>query len=479
VRNLFFNVPARRNFLKSPATELKHLIDTLQALALSNPEIGFTVHHDDNEFYRLAPARDATPLEALRQRIIELHGADYAQALVPVEETTSYLSAHGFLGHPSLNRRSRGEQFLFVNGRCVKNRYLEHAVTSGYEQMLPEGAHPFFALFLRLDPRHLDVNVHPTKAEVKFDDERGVYGFVRAVTRKALGMADLAPRLDAEDYHGAFVSTLTGSGTSVHTFTPAGPMPAHPWPDLAPDRPPTLGPGSFSARLDDQREIFEESDAGRFGAMLYGPFEPSAPDSIRAEGPEAPAPQRDHLLWQLHDRYVLTQIHSGLIILDQNAAHERILYERALQTMESGLGLSQQLLFPHTVELNAADYELLKDLIPDLRSLGFDLELFSGRSVAIRGVPPDIRPGDERSILEDLIDQFKNFRDALQIKTRENLARSIAHRSAVLAGKRLTTREMRALIDQLFSCRMPYACPHGRPTMIRIPIEELDKRFGK
>ncbi|RMH66131.1 MAG: DNA mismatch repair protein MutL, partial [Bacteroidetes bacterium] len=185
------------------------------------------------------------------------------------------------------------------------------------------------------------------------------------------------------------------------------------------------------------------------------------------------------LLWQLHGTYVLTQIHSGLIILDQNAAHERILYERALQAMQSGFGLSQQLLFPHTIDFSPADFELLKELMPDLRSLGFDLEFFSGRSVVVRGVPADVRPGDERAILEEILQQFKTHVDTLQIRGRENLARSIARRSAIAVGERLSPKEMRSLIDQLFQCEMPYAGPDGRPTLIRIPIEELNKRFGR
>lgn len=197
------------------------------------------------------------------------------------------------------------------------------------------------------------------------------------------------------------------------------------------------------------------------------------------EGEERSGTVDDTLLWQLHDAYILTQIRSGLMILDQNAVHERILYERALLNMDSGLGLSQQLLFPETVEFSLSDLELLKELMPDLRALGFDLVTFSGRSVAVRGVPADIQSGDERTVLEDVLAQYKSNRERVKVGRRENLAKSIARRSAIRAGTRLSAKEMRSLIDQLFACEMPYACPHGRPTIVKISIEELEKRFSR
>ncbi len=478
VRNLFYNVPARRNFLKTPATEFKHLVETFQFLALANPSIAFTLLHDDNEVYRLAAARAADPAEALRQRIGDLLGKEHAESLVPVEETTSYLSAAGFVSQPEFNRRSRGEQFLFVNGRFVKNRSLEHAILHAYEGLLPDGAFPFFALFLRLDPRHVDVNVHPTKAEIKFDDERGIYGFLKAVVRKALGTASLTPQLDDAPPRHADRPAFEAPAGGPRPFTAAGrageDAPAMPRGSAAPPtstagqpRGPWQPPGALSEQLYAPTPAEEAERTLASGAMAQDADE--RPD--RDEG--------EPLLWQLHNRYVLTQIRSGLMILDQHAAHERILYERALQSMQSGFGMSQQLLFPHTLDFNPADFELLQELLPDLRSLGFDIERFSGRSAVVRGVPADIRPGDERRILDDILQQYKSYQSDLQIKGRENLAKSIAHRSAIQSGARLSAKEMRTLIDQLFLCEMPYASPHGRPTIIKISIEELDKRFGR
>ncbi len=470
VRHLFFNVPARRNFLKTPATELRHLIETVQFLALSSPHIGFSLTHDDNEMYRMAPGAGELSGAMLESRIGDLFGEDIRRSLLAVDETTSYLSVRGFVTRPSFHRKTRGEQFLFVNDRFVRNRSLEHAVLSAFEGLLPPGGYPFFTLFLKLNPRHIDVNVHPTKAEVKFDDERGVYGFLNAVIKKTLGSADLAPRLEPDEGP----SQMFGrEGPSYGNEGRSHPVP-RPFEARAAE-------GMRPAGPDFRTGAAGTLPQGDLTGRLYGPYDTEnrhVPSGIRP-GPEKEDDTDDTLMWALHNRFILTQIRSGLMVVDQNAAHARILYERALQSLQNGFGLSQQLLFPHTVDLSPADYEVLKDLKPDLKALGFDLDMFSGRTVVIRGVPADIRTGDERLILEEVIEQYKAYRDTLQLTGHENLARSIARRSAVPPGKKLSVKEMRALIDQLFSCRMPYTDPNGRPTIIKIPIEELDRRFGR
>ena len=475
VRNLFYNVPARRNFLKSPATEFKHLVETFQFLALSNPRVGFTLLHDENEVHRLDRVDDDDVYEALQARITGIFGKAYEHKLIPAEESTSYLSVYGFVGHPSLRRRSRGEQFLFVNGRFVRHRRLEHAVASAYGDALPEGTYPFFTLFLNLDPSHVDVNVHPTKAEVKFDDERGVYGFIQAVVRKALGVSELTPQ---------FGSDTRTVGSSAPFPSASTPTPVSFSPATSPKVPaggPASSPAPFEPRT---RRPATSEDLGALSERLYAAPETPPVERHIASGatPEVDAGETDRpetLLWQLHQTYILTQIRSGLMVVDQNAAHERILYERALHSLEDGFDLSQQLLFPHTLDFSPADYEILKELMPDLRSLGFDIEFFGGRSVVVRGVPAEIRAGDERSMIEDILAQYKSYGDSPQVKKRERLARSLARRSAIKPGEKLTVKEMRGLIDQLFLCEMPYACPHGRPTMVKITIEELNKRFGR
>jgi DNA mismatch repair protein MutL len=462
VRNLFYNVPARRNFLKTPSTELRHLLETFNVLALANPAVGFRFIQDEEVIHHLPPLKNMERAMAEKRRVADLLGDPYADRSYRLDEATSYLSLRGLIGHADFHRKSRGDQYLFVNGRNVKSRYLEHAVAGAYEGLLPDGAFPFFVLFLDLDPRHIDVNVHPTKAEIKFDDERGVYAFVRSVVRRSLGAAHLTPDVQAA---GGSPFSIPVSFTASGVEGRAG--------DGA-DRP-TTQPSSASFGG-------HGLSAGDLSERFYGPLPGEASAArlgLDSSDDAAPDPVDQYMLWQLHERYILTPIRSGLMILDQNAAHERILYEQALQSMGSGFGLAQQLLFPHTMEWSATDFEILKSLLLDLRALGFDIEMFSGRSVVIRGVPAEIRAGDERTILRDIVDQYKEFRERLQLKGRENLAKSLARRSAIRSGTRLSAKEMRALIDQLFDCEMPYACPLGRPTLIKIPIEELDKRFGR
>ncbi|HLE57971.1 MAG TPA: DNA mismatch repair endonuclease MutL [Rhodothermia bacterium] len=476
VQNLFFNVPARRNFLKSNATEFKHLLDTFQLLALSHPEIGFCLLHDEQVLHRLdPPPPEASFEEALATRVAQLYPGKKADALVPVAESTSYLSVRGFVSKPDFNRKTRGDQFLYINRRFIRDRRLDHAVMQAYGEMLPKGAYPFFALFIHLDPQHVDVNVHPTKAEVKFDDDRGIYGFLLAVIRKALGSADLRPQA-AFRSSGLYGREDPFPRDSVFSRTEGG---------------------------DGSRGEIGPEDLSKAWAAVRHPWSPQAnqkhffgPDKTRPAEPPEPADTQsgitliasrfgseeaagDTLIWQLHEKYILARIRSGLMIVDQHAAHERILYEKALVAMENGIGMTQQLLFPHSLEFEPGDFELLLELLADLRALGFDIERFGGRSVIIRGVPTDIRVGDERVILEEILDQYREYQSNLRIQGRDNLAKSLACRTAIKTGQRLTYSEMQSLIDQLFQCKMPYACPHGRPTMIRISLQELDRRFGR
>ncbi len=457
VRNLFYNVPARRSFLKTDATEFKHLVDTFQQLALAEPRVAFSLVHNDNEVFRLSPARAEGFFPALRHRIDGLFGADHARRLVQVEDASSYLSVQGFAGEPELHRRGRDEQSFFVNGRHVESGYLAHAVRAAYEELLPEGAFPFFALFLVLDPRHVDVNVHPTKAEVKFDDQSGVYGFLRSAVRRALRAASLTPQFaPAGEEQGA--SAFTQAGAAPVSFQPVeatatSGAPARPAGDPAP----------------------VEGDPTHVRSLYEAPVEEQEAPAARGEGDAHEAAP----LWQLQARYVVTVQAEGLLVIDQRAAHRRVLYERALRRLDQGMAETQQLLFPHTADLSATEAELFEELQPHLRKLGFDAERFGGRTVVVRGVPPDLRVGEEGTALEGLLQQYQEHRDTVSLDLRENLARSLAVRSAVRAGQRLRPEEMRALLDDLFACEKPSADPQGRPTIIRLSPDDLDERFGR
>jgi len=471
IRNLFYNVPARRNFLKRPQTELKHILDMIQVLALSHPEVGFKVDQDRNTLLDVRKGGTDNTWEALKDRAVALTPTSQDHALIEVDESTSYLSVRGLLGSPDNARRSRGLQFLFVNGRYVRHRYIEHAVLSAFEYVLAEGSFPFFVLFLDIDPRHVDVNVHPTKSEVKFDDERGVYGMLRAVVRRALGMAFKTPEMSA---------AVPVQGMNLGLGRPDASF------GLESEHP---GRGSIEAG-----SSVSTAPPGRTPSYSSEPSTPWLGDATRALLRGAVTMAASHtevnvgkpggvgeegLLWQLHDTYILTQIRSGLVIIDQQAAHERILYEQASSCLEEGFGLSQQLLFPRKMELSPADFALLQDLIPDLKRLGFDVEKHPAHTITVKGVPADIATGDERSLLDEIIDQYRLFERVEKLSGRENLARSMARRGAVRSGNKLSPREMRALIDQLFECQSPFASPDGRPTMITLSGEELRERFEK
>lgn len=474
VRNLYFNVPARRNFLKRPQTELKHILDAVQVLAMSNPSVAFQLTSDGNELLSLPAERRGDDLENLAARAEALFPVGTSSSFIRVEEATSYLRVRGLLGIPDTARRSRGFQFLFVNGRWVKHRYIEHAVHAAYEYLLPEGSFPFFALFLDIDPRHVDVNVHPTKSEVKFDDERGVYGMLRAVVGRALGT-----NLNTPDFSGS--RPLGGLSLDLSSFSGVAEQsmdasrPASSIPDRSNSG--TLPWGEQSARGGSR------ADFGKASRSLYeGATQATSVPAGSLSGGEVDRKGglgEEGLLWQLHDTYILTQILSGLVIIDQQMAHERILFEQAQACLKDGFGLSQQLLFPRTIEFSASEFSLLQDLMPDLARLGFDIEPFGGHSVIVRGVPADITTGDEQSVLDEIVDQYRMFEKVEKLSGRENLARSVARRGAVRAGIKLSPREMRALIDQLFQCELPYVSPDGRPTMIRLSGNELRERFER
>ncbi len=442
VRNLFYNVPARRAFLKSPATEFSHISDVFLAQALANPRMTFSLSHANAEIFRLPPCPGDDETAVLRVRIGQVFGSDYAERLIVVRESTSYISACGLLCSAEQMRRSRNERFLYVNGRIVRSPSLQHAVMSAYEGMVSTKRYPFYVLFLSLDPKHVDVNVHPAKTEVRFDSDRDVYGFMRAVVRKALGSADLVPQFSPSK-----LATLSLGNASSQ------------------ERSKTMQQASSG----EQRSY---RSAEQLSNTLYAPTD--ADKSTAAETTET-APQ----VWQLHNQYICTALRTGLMILDQRAAHERILYERALTNIKDGLGLSQQLLFTEPIDLDSRDMALFDELIPLLVASGFNVDKYSGRTVVVRGIPQGLHPGTEKHLLRDVIAEYKNNADQLQVGPRDNLARSVARRGAIRAGTVMNPEEMRALIDELFQCQDPYTAPGGRPVLLRISKDELKRRFSK
>ncbi|MEP0821714.1 MAG: DNA mismatch repair endonuclease MutL [Ignavibacterium sp.] len=450
VRNLFYNTPARRNFLKSQQTERKQATDVVTRMALAYPDVSWKYESDGETMLSLSPA-------SFEARVRDIVGKKAFDQLVPVKEATEYVSIDGFIGRPDFVRRNRMDQFLFLNGRFIVNRAINHAVFQAYEHLLIKGSFPFFILRLRVDPRQVDVNVHPSKLEVKFENESNMYRFVLSVIRRTLATNDLVPSVEMADVGSSGVDARLRFGGQ------------------------SSDPMSIPGQID-LDQLFRRARSSQEGVAVnsFAPIVRSEPaERIVPQEAEQTAAQDGRAIWQVHNKYILSQIKTGIMIVDQHVAHERILYEKAVASFENNLPASQQLLFPQTVELTPGDSALVRDLLPHLETLGFVLKPFGRNTVVIEGIPADVRVGSERKILQDLLDEYRNNEHHATVDARDNLAKSFACKAAIKAGDRLTVQEMIGLIDQLFLTTMPYVCPHGRPVVVKISLEELDKRFGR
>ncbi|MCS7053885.1 MAG: DNA mismatch repair endonuclease MutL [Ignavibacterium sp.] len=463
VKNLFYNVPARRKFLKSDSTELKHIIDTFNKIALANPNIAFKFYNNDELIFNYNSG-------TLEDRIAQIFADNMLDALIKVEEKTEYLSIYGYIGKPSIFRKSKGEQYIFLNGRYVINKNINHAVFNAFENILEKGDYPFFILFLQIDPSRVDVNIHPSKLEVKFDDEKDVYNFVFSVVRKTIASYDLVPSMSFEITNEAeieskikfdpFVITQRNDFTDRPKFGRGN--------DYITDKEIELVFGDLTSGIDKDTENYP-LQIEKININLEPNKSIDNRDSEQERG----------FIIQLHNKYILCQIKTGLMIIDQHVAHERILYEKALNRIDSNLPLSQQLLFPIKIELDPARVDLLKELNPYLEKIGFQIKFISSTKFLIEGVPEDIKSGSEEKILKEIIEEFQiNYREK-KLEHRDNIAKSFSCKAAIKTGDKLTEDEMRLLIDQLFATSMPYVCPHGRPVLIKIPLSEFDKRFGR
>ena len=466
VKNLFYNTPARRKFLKTDSTELKHIIDTFNRIALAHPEISFRFFNNDSLVYDYKSG-------SLDERISQVFADNMLDALISVEEKTDYLNIYGYLGKPSIFRKSKGEQYLYLNKRFVINKNINHAVFTAFENIMEKGDYPFFVLFIEIDPSKVDVNIHPSKLEVKFDDEKDIYNFVLAVVKKSIGSHDLVPTMSFEQ------TESTAEKLSFNAFTPVRKN------DFS-DRP------VFSKSSERKQERITEEDIELvFGNLATNVIkkeksnfipEPEKTEFIqeyKLEKKKNPDEEEPSFIIQLHNKYILSQIKSGLMIIDQHVAHERILYEKALSRLETDIPFSQQLLFPITLQFDAASYEILKEMYSYLQKLGFQLKFSPRYYITIEGVPDDIKNGSEERILKEVIEEYKTNQLEKKLEEKDNIAKSYSCKTAIKAGDKLTESEMRLLIDQLFATSMPYVCPHGRPIVIKISLEEFDRRFGR
>ncbi|NVK49905.1 MAG: DNA mismatch repair endonuclease MutL [Cyclobacteriaceae bacterium] len=468
MKNLFYNVPARRNFLKSNPVEMRHIVEEFQRVALAYSEIAFSLMQNDMEIFQLHAGK-------LSQRIVGLFGKNYQSQLVPCEELTPHVNVKGYIGKPESAKKTRGEQFFFVNNRFIKSSYLNHAVSNAFEGLIQPDQHPFYVLFLEIDPSHIDINVHPTKTEIKFDDERTVYAVVRAAVKQALGAHHVVPALDFSvdvNFRDKWdqdpnTKIAVDREYSYKTFNTPELKKANPsgWEKLFEGVQRTVEIEKSTDEEEDTEILTFPSRANTEGeGKLIG-----SSDSLENTG----------TTFQVENNYIVAQMSTGLLIVDQQAAHERILYERYLRQLKLAQGPSQQSLFPPVVELSPGDFELVSGIMPELHSLGFMISVFGNQAVVIQGVPADIQVRNEKELFEGLIEQFKNFKNELSLETRENLARSLARRSSLKKGQKLKDQEMETLVGQLFACQNPNYGLSGNKTFVKLDLSSIHSFFGK
>ena len=461
MKNLFFNVPARRNFLKSNAAEMRHIVDEFTRVALSFPQIFFSLTANGQQLFYL----EATNL---KQRILQLLGNVYNARLVSVNEKTDYMNIYGFVGKPETAKKTRGDQYFFVNNRFIKSPYLNHAVMNAYQEMISADSFPMYVLFIDLEPTQVDVNVHPTKQEIKFEDEKIIYAFVQAAVKHALAQFSVTPTLDFEldssiqqlpSIQQPFTEekrAAAAAGSIYQGFT--GKHQAH-----------FIEP-SQKAELKHWRDFFEvQSDKQN---IEHG-------SDVKQEETSSLITHHSSLiiLNQLHNQFILAQTSSGFILINQQAAHERILYERLTQAMNGAAIVTQRSLFPTTLELSPSDATVLSELMEDLHQLGFMIEPFGTNSFVIQGTPGDVEQGNEKNVVEKLLEQFKHFSSELKFSRREKLIRSVARQQSIKRGQPLNKKEMEILLEDLFACSQFNSTPDGGPTYLEFKLEQVERMF--
>ena len=450
MKNLFFNVPARRNFLKSNASEMRHIIDEFTRVALSFPSVFFSFTANNQQIFHLEAG-------SLKQRVIQLLGSNYSSKLVNVKENTDYMDIHGFAGKPDTARKTRGDQFFFVNNRFIKSPYLHHAVMNAYQDMITPDSHPMYVLFIDLDPTQVDVNVHPTKQEIKFEDEKIIYAFVQAAIKHALAQFSITPTLDFEldpsiqqlpsiqqPFTQEKKSSVT-SGTIYKTFT-----------------------------QQHQAHLIERSELGGWKSIYESEVKTALP-IVEV----SPSVALHAIPFQIHNQFILISSSVGFLLIDQQGAHERILYEELSNAMKGKPVVTQRTLFPITFDLPPSDASLLSEILDDLMQLGYLIEPFGSNSFVIQGTPADVIQGSEKQVIENLLDQFKYFNPQLQCTKREKLLRTVSYQRSIKAGRILDQKEMERIVTELFNCAQPNITPGGNPTYLEFKKDQIEKMFGK
>lgn len=469
VKNLFFNIPARRNFLKSDTVELRHITDEFHRVALAHPSIAFAFYHNGSELFHL-------PSENYRQRIVHIFGNKTNEKLVPVEEETEVLKISGFVGKPEYSKKTRSEQFFFVNQRFIKSPYLNHAIGAAFEGLLKDGYHPSYFLNLTVDPKTIDINIHPTKTEIKFDDEHTLYAILRSAVKHSLGQFNIAPVLDFEHQ-----SNLTTPYNYKNKAASA--------PTIEVDRSFNPFADEANTKQPSQHRQFKKAPAASWESLYVGleskgnnkqgdfaevAFESdSKTESIFSDASVETA----KTTFQLQQKYIVTTLKSGMLIIDQNRAHQRVLYENFLRHITIKEATSQQLLFPLQLHFTPGESKIIKDLKTDLEHTGFVFSGLSEEEITITGVPVGVPESEVSIILEQLISDVQNDVPDANFSATDLLAKSMAKSLAIKNGQSLNGTEQEHLVNSLFACKEPNVSPTNRPTFITMKVDDIEKKF--
>ncbi len=457
IRNLFYNVPARRNFLKSVPVEMRHIIDEFTRVAMAHHTIAMSLYHNDKDVFDLKPTTRAN-------RIAELMSKKNTADFLSVSENHDLVIVNGFVGKPEVAKRTRGEQFLFVNNRFIKDAYLNHAISSAYDQLIAKDQFPMYALFLTIDPARIDVNIHPTKTEIKFDDERSIYALVKSAVRKALGQYNNMPELEFADKN-VFNPVAFLNKEIVHTQSPDVKTNKSYNPFAAEQQWKNVQTSQWHKLFD--TNIDQKESAHTFVSQA----------SIEPNGLGLPLEIIEFEVMQVSNGCLATNRNGHFYIIDQRAAHERILFEKYSQNIVYRSATVQQLLFPRTIELSKADYILAHDLLDDIKDLGFDVADFGTNCLIINGVPAETIKGSEKELLESLLENYKHNSASFAGDKRKALALSLAQNEAILRTRHLEKEEQIELINQLFKCETPATRPNGKPVFVEFTNQKITDLF--
>lgn len=477
VKNLFFNIPARRNFLKSEMVEFRHIVDEFQRVALAHPNIYFTMYHNGSEIFNL-------PNSNFRQRIVNIFSGKTNEKLVPIQEETEIVTIEGFVGKPEFAKKNRGEQFFFVNDRFIKSGYLHHAVMSAYEGLLPNGAQPTYFIYLNVPPNTIDINIHPTKTEIKFDDEHALYAILRSSIKHSLGQFNVSPVLDFDRDPNLDTpyqyQNKTAEYPTIQVDSTYNPFSNSNDTDFATQKPAKQFSGGSNFRNNELASANWESlyvglkqDSSEVESFSFENDEVTA--SLFDEKEEE---QTINRTYQIHKKYIVSPIKSGMVIIDQGRAHQRILYEQFLSNMTVHQASSQQLLFPLQLHFSNNEMKLIAELQPSLENTGFIFEVFDKDSIHFSGIPVNTSESQVSMVLEQLITDLQDGIPDSSFSQNDTIAKSMAKSLSVKTGTYLTEKEQENLVNNLFACKEPNVSPFQKPTFITMRVEDIDKKFA-